>query len=261
MKVYVDLIFFTNFLFDFIILLGVSLILKRNIKIYKIILGSLFGSLTLIILFIRMNNIELFIYKFLISILMILITFGYRNIKYTLKNIYYLYLISIIIGGFLYFINLQLSQSNAGLLFISKNINLNIIISIILSLIMLYNYIYHTKSLKINNNKYYKVDIEFRDNTKYKLTAFLDTGNKLIDPYKRRSIILINDSIVNEENKKKFILVPYYTTSGEGILKCINANKMYIDGILCRKNFLIGLTSNIKMDGVDCILNERLLEG
>ncbi len=248
-------------MFDFIILLAVSFVLKRNIKIYRVLLGAFFGTLTLLILFIRMNSIELFIFKFIVSIFMILITFNYKNIRYTLKNIYYLYLTSIILGGFLYFINLQISTSHAGVLFVTNDIRLNVVISIILSIIMLYSYINHIKNLKINNNKYYKINIEFFDKTKYNINAFLDTGNKLVDPYKRRPIILVKDSIINENLKKKIIFVPYYTASGEGILKCINISKLYIDGILCKRKCLVGLTDNIKLDGIDCILNERLLEG
>lgn len=261
MKVYLDLIFITNFLFDFIILLAVSFILKRNTKLYKILLGSLFGSITLLILFVRMNNIELFIFKFIISIFMTLITFNYRDLRYTLKNIYYLYLISIILGGFLYFINIQISTSNKGLLFVTSDISLNVFISIVLSIIMLWSYIKQMKELKTNNNKYYKICIEFLDKTKCYMNAFLDTGNKLIDPYKKRSIILVNDNLINEKLKEKIVLVPYYTTSGEGLLKCIKISKIYIDGVLCKKRCLIGLTNNIKLDGVDCILNEKMLEG
>ena len=261
MKVYLDLIFITNFLFDFIILLTTSLILKRNVKIYKILLGALFGSISILILFIRMNSIQLFLFKFIISILMIIITFSYKNIKYTMKNIYYLYLISIILGGLLYFINLQISTKNVGLLFVSNDISLNLIISILLSIIMSYSYIKQIRSLKTNYNKYYKVKLCFNDGSCTNVNAFLDTGNKLIDPYMKRPIILINDNKIDKKEKEKIILVPYHTVSSDGILKCVNASKIYIDGILYKKKFLLGLTDKINIDGVDCILNEKLLEG
>ena len=258
MKVYLDLIFITNFIFDFVILLTISLILKRNTKIYRLILGSLSGSLALGILFIRMNQIELFLYKFIISIFMIIISFGYRNIKYFIKNIYYMYLISMIIGGFLTFINNSLSISNEGILFINSKIKLNIFISIVLSIILLISYIKQIKVLKTNYNKYYKIHIYF-NNKKIDTNAFLDTGNKLIDPYKKWPIILVNENIIDE--KSRYIYVPYNTVSGRGLLKCIKVDKIYIEDIGYRKKFLVGITDNINIDGVDCILNERLLEG
>lgn len=258
MKVYLDIIFFTNIIFDFIILLGVSLILKRNTKLYKIILGSLFGSMTLLILFIRMNNIQLFLYKIIISIFMILITFGFKNIKYLFKNMYYMYLISMILGGFLTFINNNISNYNKGLLFINSNIKLNLFISIILSILLLISYIKNIKELKTNYNKYYKIDIYFNKN-KITLNAFLDTGNKLIDPYKKRPIILVNENKIDINDK--YILVPYNTISNHDLLKCIKVDKVYIENIGIRKKLLVGLTNNINIDCVDCILNEKLLEG
>ena len=148
MKVYIDIVFFTNFLFDFILLLSVNIILKRNMKIYRIILGALTGTLTLLMLFIRMNSLTLFLYKLVISIIMVLITFNYKTIKYTFKNLYFLYIVSIIMGGFLYFINNQINVKNEGLIFITSNFSLNLILGIILSSIFIYFYIKETKDLK-----------------------------------------------------------------------------------------------------------------
>lgn len=257
MKVYLDIIFFTNIIFDFIILLSTSLILKRNIKIFKIILGSLFGSFTFLILFIRMNNIELFLYKFIISIFMILITFGFKDIKYFIKNIYYMYLISIILGGFLTFLN-NLNDTNNGLLFINSNKKLNLFLSIVFSIILIISYIKNIKQLKTNYNKYYKIDIYFNKN-KITLNAFLDTGNKLTDPYKKRPIILVKDNLLKINDN--YILVPYNTISSHDLLKCIKPDKVYIESVGIRKRLLIGLTNKINIDGVDCILNENLMEG
>ena len=260
MKIYLDIIFITNFIFDFIILVSTSLILKRNIKIYRLFFGSMIGSLSLLILFIRMNNIELFMYRILVSIFMIIFTFDYKNIKYTLKNIYYLYIISILLGGFLTLINNELSNYNLGIIFIRNNANLNIFISIILSIILLLSYIKQIKNLKTNYNKYYKVDIYFNDYD-ISFNGFLDTGNKLIDPYKGRPIILVSERLIRNIDKDNYLFVPYHTVSGSSMLKCIKANKIYIESIGIRKNFLIGLTDKITIDNVDCILNEKLLEG
>ena len=256
MKVYIDLIFVTNLLFDFILLLSSSIILKRNIKVIRIVIGSLFGSLSLIILFISFNSISLFLYKILISIIMVLITFGYRNIRYFITNIYYLYMISIVMGGLLYFINNQFMVNN-GLLFFSSY-KYNIFLGIILALIGMKIYIKNIKRLKMNFNKYLNATIYFK---KYKVdvTAFLDTGNKLNDPYTYKPIILVDKNKIKEESK--YLLVPYRSLNQSDLLKCIRAEKIYIEGIGYRKNFLIGISEEINIDGIDCILSEKLLEG
>ena len=255
MKVYLDIIFIVNLIFDFIILLSVSIVLKRNVKLYRIIIGSIFGSLSLIILFIRFNKIELILYKLIVSSLMILISFGHRNIKYTFKNFTYFYIIGIILGGIIYFFNNQFSI-NEGLLFINNN-NYNIIIGIIISIFGIKIYLKNIRELRNNYNKYYRVKIYYK-NKVIDLNAFLDTGNKLKDPYSFKPIILVNKDIILEEGN---ILVPYSSCNYSGILKCIKADRIFIDGLGYRKNFLIGISDSISLDGIDCILNELLLEG
>ena len=256
MKIYIDMIFIINLLFDFILLLTSSIILKRNTKLIRIILGSLFGSLSLLILFVRLNSISLLLYKIIISIFMIIITFGFKNIKYFITNIYYLYLISIIMGGIIYFINNQFSY-NCGLVFFNSY-KYNILLGFILTVIGLFIYIRSIKKLKTNFNKYLNATIYFKE-YKVEVSAFLDTGNLLKDPYLFRPIILVNKNKIKE--KDDYLLVPYKSLNDNHLLKCIKAKKIYIDGVGYRNNFLIGLSNEINIDGVDCILNEKLLEG
>ena len=116
MKVYIDLVLLLNLFFDFLLLFSVNYILKRRVRLYRLVLGSIIGSLSTLLLFMTITSLELFIYKLVISVLMILTTFDYKNIKYTLKNILYLYIISIFLGGFLYIINNQFSYSKKGLM-------------------------------------------------------------------------------------------------------------------------------------------------
>ena len=113
MKIYVDAILLLNFGFDFLLLLATSYLLKRNISIYKIIIGALFGSLSILFLFLPISSFSLFLFKIVISVGMILITFSFKNIHYFFKNIIYLYFNSMLLGGFLYLLNIP-SGSNNG---------------------------------------------------------------------------------------------------------------------------------------------------
>ena len=193
---------------------------------------------------------------------MVYITFGYKNIKYTLKNLFYLYTSSIILGGFLYFLNLQFSYNNKGLVFYFNGLSINVIILIILSPIIIYAYIKQALELKNNYSNYYNIDIYLKNGLVIPTTAFLDTGNILEDPYKKRPIILLNKEILKiDYEKDKILLVPYDTLNNHGLLKCIIPDKIFIQGVGFRNNFLVGLSNEkIKIDGVDCILNTKLLE-
>ena len=99
-----------NFIYDSLLLLTVSITLKRNISLKRIFLGGLIGSLSTFIIFIPLNKYVLLLLKILVGLLMILITFKYKNLKYTFNNIIYLYMCSVILAGFLYFLKIEFSN-------------------------------------------------------------------------------------------------------------------------------------------------------
>lgn len=259
-RVYVDLVIILNIAMDFLLLLSVSIILKRNVKIYRIVLGGLTGGISVIFLFLSLNNLYLFLFKLLISILMILVTFSFKNIKYFFNNLLYLYLSSIILGGGIYFLDIQLNYDNNGLLFLNSGFSLNIVVLLIISPFIIYGYIKSMKNMKRNYNNFYKVDIIYK-NKKYKFNAFLDTGNRLYDPYKKRPIVIVNTNKIKLDYENS-ILVPYGTASGRGILKCVVVDKMIIDSKDELSNVLVGVCKDkFNIEGVDMLIHNDLIGG
>jgi stage II sporulation protein GA (sporulation sigma-E factor processing peptidase) len=242
--------------------MGVSIILRRNTKIKRIFLGSLVGGLSIFILFLSITTLQLFLLKIIIAILMVITAFKYKDIRYTLKNLFFLYTLSIILGGFLYMLNIEFSYKNSGIIFYHNGLSINWIILLIISPIVIYIYIKQALKLKNQYSNYYKVDIYFKSGKRIKLNAFLDTGNRLIDPYKKRPIILINSKEINKYiDKENFLLVPFTSLNNESLLKCIVADKINIIGVGYKTNFLIGISDKkINIDGIDCILNTKLME-
>ena len=257
LKIYLDLILIINFFFDFILLLFVSILLKRNSKLNRIILSSFFGGLSILFLFFKINSFELFIFKIIISIIMVLIAFGYKNIKYTIFNLLYLYIISIFLGGFLYFINLELSYKHIGLIFINNGFSINILLIILLTPIILYIYYYQSKKLKNNYNNYYKVKIYYNNNI-IDCIGYMDTGNNLIDKITHKKVILIDKRKIIF-NIDKFRYIPLKTISGNNLIKCIKIDKVVINNKEYH-NLLLGIIDNINLDGIDVILNNKMEE-
>lgn len=259
MKIYLDLILLLNFGFDFILLISVSLILRRNVKTYKLLLGAFIGSISILTLFIKINSVELFFIKIIISILMCLISFGYKNLKYTTKNIIFLYISSIILGGALYLLNIEMTYKNQGIIFYKNKMSINFIILIITSPIIIYIYTKECKNLKTNYSNYHKIEIKIKDNT-IKCNGFIDTGNKLKDPYKKRPIILMNNNYLKNQDINK-IMVPAHTIIGTQLIECTKIKELKIDGKKIKKEVLLGfINKKIKIDGVDCLLNYEIWE-
>lgn len=259
MKIYLDLVLLLNFTFDFLLLMSVSLLLRRNVKIVRILLGALLGSLSIFFLFIKITSLQLFLLKLMVSILMVIITFNYRDLKYTLRNLLYLYMASIVLGGFLYFLNIEFSYKNNGLVFYHNGLSINFVFLIIFSPIILYIYIRQGIKLKNNYSNYFQVDICLNGKI-IKCNGYLDTGNNLVDPIKKRPIILVNKNKIKINDN--YILVPYQSSSNHSVLKCIKVDYINIKKLGIKKNVLVGIMEDkINIDGIDCLLNNKLLEG
>ena len=257
MTVYLDLVFFINVFFDFILLYGTKYILKEHPKFYRIVLGSLIGGGSIFFLFLNINSLELFILKIIISIMMIVTTFGKNNF---FKTYLYFYIISIFLGGCMYFLNYTFSSKHQGLIFFSNGLSINFIVMLILSPVIVYLYIKEYKNYKIDVNNYHDVTIYISKN-KYNLKGYLDTGNTRTDPYKKRGIILINlDEYKISIKNKKVIYVPYKTINATGVIPCYKIDKVLVDNKEF-KNLLIGNTKkNIKIGTANCILPNIIKE-
>lgn len=261
MKIYVDLVLLLNFGLDFLLLFSVSIILRRKIKINNFLLASFIGSLSTLFLFFNISSFMLFVYKIVISILMIICAFGYRNIKYFLNNFVYLYINSICLGGILYFINISFSNKVKGFIFINNGLSINIIFIFVLGLALGYLYLRQLKKIKNNYSNYYKLKINLDKNKYIYATGYIDSGNKLYDPYFHYPVILLDKrKMVYDINKFKMVLVPY-TSVNKGFIRCL-----LIDSIEINKKKYVGIMlglmdTNINIDGVDCLLHNNILEG
>ena len=259
MKIYLDYVFFMNFLFDLILIYGTSIILKRNASLKRIILASIFGGLSTFILLINMPYFIYFFMKLFLGIIIVIIAFKYKDLKYTFLNFFYLMILSIIVGGFLYFINIEFGYEHTGMVFFTNGKNISTLILMLLAILITFIY------AKIINNEQkerrvrYKVDIFFNNKVLH-LNGFLDTGNHLCDPLTKKPVLIVNKNI--NISFEKFIFVPFHTLNSKGVLKCFIVPKIFIEDIGYKKNVLIGVSSDkFLLSGVDIILHIDIMEG
>lgn len=248
MTIYIDLLFILNLVYDFLLLLTVSLTLKRNISIKRIILGSLIGSLSSFIILLKINKYLLLLLKIFAGILMLIITFSYKNIKYFFNNLIYLYMCSVILAGFLYYLKLEFNS-------------FSYLISLSIAPLILYLYIKEQKKLKKVVNYYQNVIITFKNNKILKCNGFIDSGNKLKDPITNKYIILINKSkLKGIYNIRSPMYIPIKTINKNSLLECISIKNIIINNKEYH-NYLLGFTDNFKnIEDCDCLLNYHLLE-
>ena len=249
MTIYVDGLLFLNFFFDFLLLMTTSIILKRNVSVFRIILGAFIGSLSILILFFKIGSFELFLIKFYLGFLMCIVSFGYKNIKNFLTNFFSFYLVSIILGGFLYYLNLEFCYKHEGLLFYHKGVSVNVIFLVIFAPIILYIYIKQMKMFKNKVINLYMVNI-YVGKKVLNLNGYLDTGNTL--KFKGKPVIITN--IENSFKNKKYF-IPYNSVSGVNLLECIKVRRVEVIGIGVFENIYLGFSKNMSLFGTEVLLN------
>ncbi len=259
MKVYIDLILLLNYYLDFLILLTTSIVLKRNTSLKRIALGALLGSFTMIFLFVPVSQIILFLYKVIMAIFMVVVAFHYENMKYTFYNFIYFYMVSIILGGFLYYLNIEFRYTSLGLFLMAHHININVLLLIFASPIIFWIYIHQERRMKKNYSLSYTIKIVLKNKKEYILNAFLDTGNCLFDPITNKPIILLEKGVV-EEGSYSFYYVPFHSLNNQNLLKCFRPQYIEIENKKYN-NYLIGISDKkFNFDGIKCILNNKLME-
>lgn len=238
--IYIDELILLNFIIDFLILKSTSKILKLNTTTLKIVLSSVFGEISILYLFINLNNIELTIFKLLIGIIMNLIAFGFDDIKEFIKNVIYFYMFSFFLGGALYYLKIESLVKYQYYL---------LLIPLIMNILK-----YFTYNLKNIISLRHKVTIYLKNGKVLYLNGYMDTGNTLKDPYSNKNVIIINKDIY-----ENFFLVPYKTIDNSSLIKCFKPKKVFIDGLGERKDIVVGI-SNKKFKGFNCLLNYNLME-
>lgn len=249
MTVYIDGLLFLNFYLDFLLLLTVVVILKRNVKMFRIVLGAFIGSLTILVLFWDVSSLELFFIKIYLSFIMCIICFGFKGLKSFLINIGVFYVVSMLLGGFLYFLKDGLTYEHTGILFFKNGFNLSILFLIILSPIILFLYIRQVCFFKRKLKCYFKTNIYIGKDV-LNLNGYLDSGNVLC--YKKKMVIITN---IDNNFRNKKVYIPYIVLGGSGVLECIKVRRVEVVGLGVFEDIYLGFSKDFHLDGVDLLLN------
>ena len=141
MRIYIDLFFLFNVIMDAIITISVAILLKRRTSIFRIVSSSILGGLSSLLIFTSLNKIVIEIFTILV---MVFIAFGYKNMKYLLNNVFYMYLTSVLIGGIFYLFNLK----------VSDNVVISYLIMLIITIEVVTLYVKELKKMKNIYNNY-----------------------------------------------------------------------------------------------------------
>lgn len=201
MTIYLDIIFLENFILNLILLYAVGIETKSKIKFYRIVIASILGSIYAIILYIVKNEfLYSIVMKFMLSMVMVYVSFETKGFKDLLKKMLYFYLTSFVFGGgalaLIYIVNTGKISIQNGQIQGSYTI-LTIMIGIIIAFITI------IIAFRLKKNKISKDDlmcnIEIKINNKeVKTKAMIDTGNLLKEPITNIPVIVVEHTLLKK---------------------------------------------------------------
>jgi len=220
--VYVDLLFLVNLVMNFMVLLLMKWLLKETTSYVRIsfaaILGGLGACLVTVLDGIPAICSFLFLYV-LISGGMVIIAFGFQNIKKFLIRICEIYCVAFLLGGFLSYVYYHMNAKK----YVTELINGSVfshfsaiyLIAGVGIVVMLYPIIdFMASRVQENITVLHNVKMYFEERHIIG-TGLLDTGNMLRDPVTREPVLVAEyewiSNLFTEEQKKT--LESYFTFS------------------------------------------------
>lgn len=260
MTVYIDVLFVLNFFITYLLLMLTRALIKATAKTYRMLLGSFVGGVYSLIIFVPSLNIFATVLgRILVSFLIVFATFGFKRIVPFFKTTVCFYFSNMIFLGIILAIWITLKPN--GIVINNDAIYFDIPASVLL-LLSLIAYVISILIIKVYNFTISKKEIYqltiIKGESEQQLFAFLDSGNKLVEPFSNYPVIIVDENKVSFDTER---IIPYNTVGGEGVLKAFKPDKIIISN--GKKSFesdrvYIALSS-VESKEFSAILNPQIL--
>lgn len=226
-ELYIDRLFFLNFMLDMTALLLIKKILKCTATHLSLISAAAFGAGIVCVIIImphmRLWMKLLFMYS-VVPLLMLRTAFHLSGIRRMLRAAFLLYAFTFCIGGAVQWIGMHIPLLREKGMTMAETAVIGCILYAICSAgYQLWN----------QKNKEF-ADVSFSlEGEEVKLKALVDTGNGLIEPISGKPVSVIDRGLVKDMEKIKeearYCLIPYHSVGREhGILEGVRIPYMHI---------------------------------
>ncbi len=274
MEVYADILFIYNSAVDYLILSLCAKILGIEYKTIRMLLGSVLGGISSMIIFLSsLKAILNIILQIIFSAFIIFVSFKFYSLKAYFRALAMFYVITYIYGGAM--IGIWLLFKPQGMIVNNSVAYFNISpLYFLCFTVAFYLIISVTRSLlkrKFIAAQHCKITIFLHNKCAYAVGIF-DTGNSLKDNFWNSQIIIVSNRVIsslnidfnklNDDLLSRFRLIPCQTIYGSGILNAIRCDKAIIEingKYVELKNPIIAESNELKNSENNCILNPEIL--
>lgn len=201
MTIYLDVIWALNLMFDSLLLYLTAIILKREIRLWRILAGGFIGSIIILLVFTPFNEYSGHPFtKLLFSIAMVIAVFGFKRLRYFVKGLMTFYFATFLVGGALigihYFINFDFKLSSSVMLASVKGFGdpiswLFVLLGFPLAWHFSKKNVEGIEMTKIQYDSLILVRVVINE-TEYCFKGLIDSGNQLYDPISKMPVMFIS---------------------------------------------------------------------
>ncbi|WP_187355393.1 sigma-E processing peptidase SpoIIGA ['Paenibacillus yunnanensis' Narsing Rao et al. 2020] len=204
--VYIDLIFLANLLIDGVLIWLSGWLVKLKVPWWRLVLSALAGALYVVMMFVpELSFLYTFLIKFGLSVIMLLIAFGYRSLQSYLRVLGAFYIINFAAAGGIVGIHYLLQSSSDiwdGILFTAAGgqayrfrIAFWFVLAALPIVLMLFKLVQSSRERRERLETYIgEVCVEI-DGVCVTCTGLLDTGNRLSDPLTHIPVMVMESSL------------------------------------------------------------------
>ena len=259
MVIYIDVLLFVNAIVNYAILMTAEKLLKRDIRLYRMILGSVIGALFSLTIFIQPDSrILLWVLKLLTSFIITLIVFGWRSRREFCRSFLCNTTVSVIYcGAYILFYQLFKPPNMVivnDVLYLQVNpLWLTALTAVIYIIVLI---IYKLFSERIKSTV---VPLQFTVLQKtYSCIGKIDTGCNLKEPFSCAPVIIADPSVFTVEPDQPLRIIPYTAIGGSSFLKGVQAESVIINKKKIDKAIYIA-SSKIENSNYQAIINSDII--
>lgn len=265
--IYADVLVIINLYVTYFLLLSSALLSKQQVSRLRLLFSSFFGGFySLSILIPSEYKLVCVLVKIGAAILPVVITFGIKNPAAYLRAQMSFLLCNFLFAGLMF--GLWYFISPSGMYFDGSVVYFDIdLLTLVVFTVLCYGFLrlfdLFFKS-RAPVNTVFLCEVLYCGKS-FRLKAFLDTGNRLCDPFSGKPVIIVQESVFAKADcEKRLRFIPCSTVSGEGLLPAFKAERVKIKGAqgeLTTEEIMIALTKEKLLGGeYDAILPAGLFD-
>lgn len=281
MVVYADVLLIVNLFVNYALLLCSSMIMKKHTQRLRILLGAAIGAFYGFVVFLpELPSLAEFALRIAATVLIVLGTFGYKNLPSFLRSFFTFFAVSFAFGGIM--LVLWVTVAPIGMIYnngaVYFDIDLAVLaVSTVVSFAVV-SLIAHFTARRAPKDSIALVKIVYKGK-EAKLTALVDTGNSLTETFSGFPVVLgeaeslekiIPDAVrgfLNGEDvssSSEMRLVMHKTVSGTGVLPVFRPDYIEVKSVshsVKTSEVYVAVTKNNLARGeYEMILNPALFE-